>query len=241
MRLWMLCLVVTLASPAIPNVTAAYEGGTVKSGGTIVGEVRLAGKVPSPKKIVIDKDQEVCGTERLSEVLLVAKDGAVKNAVASLVDIAKGKPLERPKGPIEFVQKGCWFLPHVLLLPVDATVVIINGDPLTHNVHTFSIDNAPINRAQPKTVKRMTATVEFPETIKVQCDIHTRWMGAWWIVREHPYYAITKADGQFRLTDVPAGTYQLKVWQEALGEQIQSVTVKSGETVKVVFEYQMKK
>ena len=56
------------------------------------------------------------------------------------------------------------------------------------------------------------------------------------MVTEHPYFAITDADGAFSLADVPAGTYTLKAWHETLGAQTQEITVKAGAETKVEFE-----
>jgi hypothetical protein len=39
------------------------------------------------------------------------------------------------------------------------------------------------------------------------------------ISEDHPYYAKTDENGNYKLTDVPAGEYEVKVWQEKLGEQ----------------------
>ena len=38
------------------------------------------------------------------------------------------------------------------------------------------------------------------------------------------------------LTDVPAGDYELKVWQEKLGEKTQKITVTAGGSAKADFE-----
>lgn len=45
----------------------------------------------------------------------------------------------------------------------------------------------------------------------------------------------------FRIQDVPAGTYKLQVWHEAMGTQTKEVTVKGEEEVRVVFELTPKK
>lgn len=227
------------------NRLYAYEGGAVANGGTVVGEVKLDGPIPPPKTVQIDKDMDVCGKgTRILPTLIVSPAKAIENAVVSIKDIKKGKKLEIPSKKIELTQKHCTFAPHVSIIPLGpkgTTVSIINDDPLTHNVHTFSFDNAPINQAQPKTVHEITASFETPETIKVQCDIHTKWMSAWFITADHPYYSVTDAGGKFKLTDVPAGTYQLQVWHETLGSQTKEVVVKPGAETRVTFELKPKK
>ena len=76
-----------------------------------------------------------------------------------------------------------------------------------------------------------------PDTIKVVCDVHS-WMKAWIIVTEHPYYALTDADGQFRLENVPEGSYRIKAWHEELGKPpVQEVVVTTNQDAQVDFEF----
>jgi plastocyanin len=210
-------------------------------GGMITGEVKLTGDIPSPKMLEVKKDQDVCGKGPIpSDELVVSKaTRGVQNAVVSIKDIKTDKKAQAP-GKIALTQKKCIFSPHVLMIPANTEFEILNNDPLTHNIHTFGIENATINRGQPKTVPVIKHKFEFPERIKVQCDIHS-WMKAWFIVVDNPYTAVSGTDGNFKIADVPPGTYKLTVWHEALGTQTKDVTVKGDEEVKVVFELAAKK
>jgi plastocyanin len=222
----------TLSWCAMP--ASAYDGGAVSNGGTISGEVKLQGTAPAPKAVEVTKDKEVCGTHEIkSEDLEVGAGGGVANAVVSITNITKGKPM----GPAEATldQKGCQYVPHVLLFPAGTTVKINNDDGILHNIHTYSTKNTPINMAQPKFKKTIEAKFDQPEMVKVTCDAHG-WMSGWFVVQDNPYYAKTDANGSFKLTDVPAGDYEVKVWQEKLGEKTQKVTVAAGGDAKVTFE-----
>jgi hypothetical protein len=48
------------------------------------------------------------------------------------------------------------------------------------------------------------------------CTMHG-WMEGWLRVFDHPYYAITDADGRFEIPLAPAGRWRLTVWHEANG------------------------
>jgi hypothetical protein len=37
------------------------------------------------------------------------------------------------------------------------------------------------------------------------------------MVLDHPYYAVTDAQGNFEIKNAPAGTQKVVVWQEAVG------------------------
>ncbi len=214
--------------------TYAYEGGAVSNGGTITGEVKLQGTAPAPKPIEVTKDKEVCGQHEIkTEDLVVGSNSGVENAVVSITTIAKGKPMPAAEAVLD--QKGCQYLPHVLLFPAGTTVKINNDDGILHNLPTYSTKNPPITMAQPKFKKTIEAKFDQPEMVKVTCDAHG-WMSGWFAVEDNPYYAKTDATGSFKLTDVPPGDYEVKVWHEKLGEKTQKVTVPAGGEAKVTFE-----
>ena len=211
-----------------------YEAGTVASGGSISGTVKYKGTPPAPAKLDVNKDTEVCGTEqKMSRELVVAADGGIQYAVVSIPGIAKGKAF--PTGNSTLDQKGCEYQPHIVLMPAGGSIDIINSDGILHNIHTYSDKNPPLNRAQPKFKKTMTESLKDPERVRLSCDVHG-WMQGWLIVEDDPYYAVTDDKGNFKITDIPAGDYEVKVWQEKLGESSQKVTVKAGADTPVNFE-----
>ncbi len=87
---------------------------------------------------------------------------------------------------------------------------------------------------------RLPKKFEFSETVKMTCDVH-KWMNAWVIVQDNPYYAVTDKNGGFQIENVPPGTYTVQVWQESLGNAKQEVAVKSGEETKADFGLEKKK
>ena len=216
---------------------AAYEGGAVSGGGSISGVVKLSGPAPEAKPPDINKDQEICGKSRPSEAFVEGPGHSLKNAVVRLTNVTKGKKLETATVTLD--QKGCGFHPHIAVVAVGGKLDIRNSDPITHNVHTFSIENDPVNKAQPKSLPVVTTSFTAAETIKTQCDIH-KWMNAWIVATDHPYVAVTDDKGQFKLTDVPPGSYKIEIWHELLGKVTQDVTVKSGADAAVTVELKKK-
>ncbi len=212
---------------------AAYQGGDVKDGGTISGTVKFKGTAPAPKKVDVNKDKEVCGKTPKTDESLVVNNGNIQNAVVTITDITKGKKIEIKK--VQLDQKGCDYHPHVLAFPAGSTVEIVNPDGILHNIHSYSKTNSAFNMAQPKFKKTLEVKVDKPETFQVKCDVHG-WMEGWLVASENPYVAVTDSSGSFKLTDVPAGTYTIEVWQEKLGKSTQKVTVKPKADTKVNFE-----
>ena len=76
-----------------------------------------------------------------------------------------------------------------------------------------------------------------PEDIfKIKCDVHP-WMGAWMAVLTHPYFDVTEADGQFRLGNLPAGTYEIEAWHEPNQAQTLKVKVEPKADAKADFTF----
>lgn len=220
-----LCGVLGVALLGATTRAAAYEAIAVTDGGTLTGTVKYDGTPPAPTKINVTKDPEVCGKEKAAPDLVVGSGGALANVVV-VVKATKGKKLEPAATNPVFDQKTCEFHPHVLAFPAGSTIDILNSDGILHNIHTTSTANPPTNQAQPKFKPKIQLKVEKPEwPIKVVCDAHG-WMSAYWISQEHPYYAVTGADGSFKIADLPPGDYDVEIWHEKLGKKTEKVSIK---------------
>jgi plastocyanin len=232
---------VTATENSTANETLpAYETVTVFAGGTVSGTVTYAGTAPAPAKLQVTKDVAVCGKEgHVDESLVVGANKGIKDVVVSIKGIKQGKAMEALGASFVLDQKVCAYRPHVVIVPVNKPLKILNSDGILHNIHTYGKKNPAKNIAQPKFKKELTETFAQPEAIPVKCDVHG-WMSAWIIVAEHPYYAVTGADGKFTIADVPAGTYTVEFWQEKLGTQTKQVTVAASGTATLDFAYPAK-
>ena len=215
-----------------------YQGATVSEKGSVSGVVKAAGKPPVPKPIEVDKDHDACGKSQPAESLTLGAGNEVKNALVRLTNIVKGKRLDTAT-KVVLDQTKCQFVPHVVIVPVGATLQIKNSDPIMHNVHLLSVENDPINKAQPKDGPVVQTKFTLPEIFKVQCNIH-KWMSAWIVAADHPYVAVTDDKGQFKLADVPpapgAGFYEMEIWHETLGKATKEVIVKKDADTRVSVE-----
>jgi plastocyanin len=220
----------------LPLQGLSYEAMTVSDGGTIVGEVKYAGDPPAPEKIDVTKDANVCGADpKVSPALVVGANKGIKDVVASLPSIQKGKALGKPAKPPVLDQKSCEYHPYAQIIPVNTTLEITNSDDVLHNIKTKGGSKTSFNMAQPKFKRKMTYDFKNPEIVQVECNVHG-WMNAIIVVEDNPYDALTDANGSFKITDVPPGKYTVKVWHSKLGEQTKEVTVGPKEEVTVAFD-----
>ena len=198
------------------------------SAAAIRGVVLNAGPAPERKQIPINIDQYVCGKSRESEELIIGPSRGIRWAVVSLQAPPAGARSEPPSKPVQMDQQQCVYIPRVVVVPVGGTVEFLNSDRLLHNLHSASTENPTFNRTQPKG-RTIPMVFKKPEIVRIDCDLHT-WMRAWVVVAEHSYYAVTGANGEFVLDNVPPGKYTLKIWQETLGTVTRDVTVGEQDT-----------
>lgn len=224
-----------LALCAAPRMAAAYDEVAVDNGGVVSGRVWFPGEFPESESFKVPKDNDVCGIRKRDQTFLVDEASrGLRNAIVEMVGIGAGKALDLPQATLD--QAECSYVPHVQLAEAGTKVVISNSDPILHNIHAWAGDKTLFNIAQPPIGKlkfKKDLTVTGP--VRIVCDVHD-WMAAYIYVVDHPYVAVTDAEGRYAIEGVPPGTYTVKVWHEGLGEVTREATVTAGETATVNLE-----
>lgn len=226
------------AAPSAAAEAAPVEGGY----GNLVGTVTYESDPPKMADIVRGgdasvKDASVCSAHTIPDESLVV-DPATKG-IANVVIYLDKKPANikpelaaPPTEPVIFDQKGCRFLPHVLTVRIGQPLLVISDDSIAHNTHTFPLRNTSFNGVIPPLDRKgipCTYTKAENTPIEVKCDLHS-WMKAYHFPIDHPYVAVTDAQGKFSIKGLPAGKHTFKVWQEkasgGLLERKLEVTIK---------------
>jgi len=208
---------------------------------SVVGTVVFAGQVPRLKPISMNADP-VCAGKHESAVpassLLVGEGQTLGNVFVQIQNAPAGV-FPPPAAPAVINQNGCLYEPHVLGVLAGQKVVFHNSDGVLHNVHGKPEINREFNIGMPPTVMESEVALAQPEPMfPVKCDVHP-WMKAYVAVLSHPFFAVTGADGSFRIDGLPAGTYQVQAWHEKLGTQMAEVTVADGESGPVDFTFRV--
>jgi len=230
------------SAPSAATTPATSTTAPVKAEGfgTLKGQVAFAGDPPAPKVLAekgkAAKDPDVCAKDAplISERLVV--DGGTKgvknvlvylNKPTSVSDAAKKAAAATH---VVFDQEKCVFDPHVLAILANSTIALKSSDPVNHNINAKLKASSAFNQLlAPKGETKFTPTDPERTPAEVTCDIHP-WMKAWWMVFNHPYFAVTDAKGYFEIKNAPAGTQKVVVWQEAV-DKGGFVTAPSGEEV----------
>jgi len=229
------------------GVTPAAQG----EYGTIEGRLVWGGSDVPPARALIEKgraqkDPEICARAAAipnRELVVDPKTKGVVYGFAYLVKPKGSNPgavkellAKSPKAELD--QKNCEFLPHVLAIHQDQALVIKSSDPVNHNVRYAAFANSPFNQIMAPKGEIEVKLVAERRPIVVACDIHS-WMKAYIMVFDHPFFAVTGADGAFEIKGVPAGEQNLVLWQERVGyvgftdpakkAQGMAVTIRAGE------------
>ncbi|HQS36947.1 MAG: methylamine utilization protein [Methylotenera sp. 24-45-7] len=165
---------------------------------------------------------------------------ALANAVVYAEPVGKAAPKPNTTGMIE--QKNKQFIPLVSVVQSGSNINFPNRDLVRHHVYSFS----PAKTFELKLYSGIPANpVMFDKagTVVLGCNIHDTMLAYIHIV-DTPYFAKTDDSGKAKLSDLPAGQYQLKVWHYAtLKENLiteQNLNVKGSESASFKLEVQNK-
>jgi hypothetical protein len=213
----------------------AYETIEVKNGGSIEGVVDFAGaNVPKDEIVTLSSEVKYCGKTLPAEKYLI-KDRKIENVVVYIEEIKAGKAI--PSQPVTLTNLKCVFVPHVAAGFKGGKVIQKNDDPIFHNIHTYLNGKTMFNIGLPEKGSSVEKPLLRAGLMEVTCDSHP-WMHGYIQILDHPYAAVTNAKGEFALKDVPAGTYTIEAWHEALGKvKIAGVKVDSGKATKIAVEF----
>jgi hypothetical protein len=208
--------------------------------GTLKGRIKLNGPDPGNKVIRMGMDP-MCAKMwagkkpgPVDEVIITSNDGGLMNAFVKLDGSFPGTPV--PTQPVLLDQKACFYHPRVVGARVEQVLRIKNDDNLLHNVHSSSSHRNSFNFGQPQSGISSDFKLKDEEMLKIGCDVH-RWMTAWIGVVDHPYFAVSGADGSFVIDNVPAGKRTVSVWHERFGTLTKAVDVRAGGATTVEFMY----
>ncbi len=244
----------------------AYEEITVTDGGTVTGRVTITGGKPVPKAftLVTFPDPVYCGRIstgtgwRLLEEFRIGPQQGLKDVVVMLADVPKGKAFTFTPPTIE--ARDCRFLPFVTVVRDKAEVVVVNMDPVMHDIQAYETSQLgprvlfnmplPMNPHHKREVtaqshehlpgEPMRETINLTKGRRIfvmQCGFHA-YMESWAMAVENPYYAVTDKDGSFTLPDVPPGEYTLVAWHPQGGMPVERrIVVGPKQTVSAAFEF----
>ncbi|MBZ5719104.1 MAG: carboxypeptidase regulatory-like domain-containing protein [Acidobacteriia bacterium] len=169
---------------------------------------------------------------------LIASAGTISGKVSGVtgesvvyVDTIAGKTFPPPATHPLIDQKGLLFQPHITVVLAGTTVDFLNSDTVAHNVFWPSVGgNKKLTHnlgTWPKGEKR-SFKFDNPGAAPLFCNVHPE-MSGYVVVAPTPYFATTDKSGEYKIENVPDGSYTVTAWHEGAKNQSKPVTV-SGDT-----------
>lgn len=194
----------------------------------IRGRVVLSGSPPREMRIPLDP---FCGRLRTETMhtrhYLVGEGRGLANVWVFITNAPHGH-YPTPTQQIVLDQIGCQYEPYVFAAMINQPVLIRNSDPLLHNVNTSSssIPEHRFNIAQPKKGTEEVRFFNMPELpVRFMCNVHP-WMFAYAGIFDHPFFAVTDADGYFEIpAGLPPGRYSITARHLKAGEVSTKISI----------------
>jgi len=200
---------------------------------TVKGQVVLPANVVIPQPAKLDVNEKAClakGPLLDEKIIVNGKNRGLRNVVVWLrpgdpnpavkFNAKDIHPADAKRKPADVVidQPCCVFTPRITLARVGDTIVVKNPAAFAHNFFWASAENGDLNVTIPANMnyKFQKPLVLESSAIPYKCTIHP-WMQGYVRVFDHPYFALTDADGKFEIKNAPAGNYRIVYWHESVG------------------------
>lgn len=235
-----LTLVKSIREAKVETAGGGAESGPVASDkwASLSGRFTFDGAAPALRGIIPDKNPEVCGKDAPIPDERLVVDPATRG-VANIVVYVTTKANKLAIHPsyealanaeVLVDNKNCYFRPHVTAVWTRSVLVSTNSDQVGHNLDLAPPGDAvykavigPGQKSSPMTFRRAQN-----KPIAYSCNMHS-WMKGYLLPRDNPYFAVTAADGSFKIENLPADVeLEIQFWHEAQAEGLPVPDAKKG-------------
>lgn len=143
------------------------------------------------------------------------------------VEAIAGKTFPAPAEHPLMDQKGLMFSPHIMVVLQGTTVDFQNSDSVNHNVFWPSIGG---DKKQGHNLgtwphgEKRGFKFDKAGVVPLLCNVHPE-MEAYVIVSPTPYFAKADSNGDYKIENIPDGTYNVTAWKEGAKPHSSQVTV----------------
>lgn len=236
------------SSPRKPPPTPATErpGGfaatpPANGKGEIVGKVILRGSPPPETTLDLSRSRACTNSESSplkTRFFVTAPDGGLADTIVFIKEGLRQREFAPPTNEFTILLTNCQVEPYISAVMRGQRINFLDEDGQAHRLRALSEVNREIGFVLSPGTRVRGVRFAHPELfIPLRCAEHS-WESAFVSVFDHPWFALTSSDGQFRIPNVPPGRYVLEaVHQKATGTNgiLRSVTVYPGKTTRANF------
>ncbi|TWT32964.1 peptidase associated/transthyretin-like domain-containing protein [Blastopirellula retiformator] len=203
-----------LASFAFAGFATADEWGTIKGKFVINGPIKPPAPMPG-----------FAGMARIpNQIILVGPKGELQN-VAVWLTVERGETYPDPhpsyaetaSDTIEISSNRFAITPRVTFIHTSQTIRFRNVAPVVENFVVDGFVNAPVNLLLDAGKKQDLRFVHEERIPIVIWSGIRHWMQGYLLLLDSPYAAITDANGEFEIKNLPEGTWTFTFWHESVG------------------------
>lgn len=211
---------------------------------TLVGNTTFTGTPPKPLSIDMTADPSCYDNDRSKRYSnktewIEVRDGRIANVLVYVTsDALADYTFELPSEAALLAHINCRYKPHVMGIRLAQPLNIVNADRTQHT-HPTPKHNPEWNQTQPIGAPPIIKTFHRAEVAIPFKDNQHPWEKAYVAVFEHPFFAVSDADGNFRIEGLPPGSYKIKAWHERLGEKTIELVLVPGESRYLEFTFSM--
>jgi hypothetical protein len=217
-----------VVSPAAKEFAAA---------GFITGRVILTAKAPRERTINLDpSSRQLKNAPTTTRFFVTSQDGGLADVFVVVTDGLPVRVWPGAEKPSVLHISGCFYEPYVSAVRAGQEIQIVNREAVLHNALVSPNKSKDYNFA---IFPKETRSMRIPEPelfVQVRCDVHP-WEIGYINVVDHPYYAMTDADGRFKLPSLAPGKYKVKAYHRLCGELSQEVEIGIGEPSPIEFRF----
>lgn len=150
-----------------------------------------------------------------------------KGVAVVYVEAIAGKTFPEPAKHLTMDQKQLLFQPHIMVVQLGTTVEFLNSDNVQHNIFWPAVSgNKKMSHNMGTWPKGETRNFKFdtPGVVPLLCNVHPE-MSGFIIIVPTPYYAESDASGDYKIDNVPDGSYNVTAWREGMKTQSKPVTL----------------
>lgn len=233
-----LCFSLAITLPCPPAAGQTNSEADSSTWANVTGQITVEGELPEipPERVESHKDRPVClvdGEVPADDQLVVDKAGGLRDVFVILTPIDSETVipvhpayLEAAESTLQLDNRKCRFVPHAMAVMTGQTVRLTNSDSVGHNCKIASMNNEHNVNLPAGGEAGIKLDLADRVPANVSCDIHP-WMDALILAKDHPYVAITSADGTFEMKNVPSGKWKLQFWHQRFG-YLRKLTVPNG-------------
>jgi plastocyanin len=207
--------------------------------GSIKGTVLFEGEPPEQPTLQRDSDPK-CSKTKTDEAVVVTK-GKLRDVLVRIKN-GSGGTHAAPATPAVIDQKDCMYSPRVVGIVAGQKLQVRNSDNTFHNVWGQVSNKDVFNKPHAAKAADLTldpSNAKADDIVELKCGVHG-WMKGYVAVQDHPYFAVTAADGSFVIKDLPQGTYTLEAWHPELGTKSMKVVIGKGKRADVTARFSYK-